>query len=55
LDVGPEQTLPQIVEVTKHEEDLEEAIVAKSFPPMTEDEKMKIEVTRSRLTAWFPI
>ena len=56
LNVTQEEPLPKIMEDKRGEDD---DLVSEADPrelyPATEEEKQKIEVTRGRLTAWFPI
>jgi len=56
LNIGNEEPLPKILEDRRGEDD---ELVSEADPrdlyPATEEEKQKIEVTRGRLSAWFPI
>jgi hypothetical protein len=56
LDIGQEQPLPKIAEVTGVEEDAGDQtdLSIKTFA-VPEEEKPKLEATRDRLTVWFPI
>ncbi len=56
LDIGQEQPLPQIAEVTGCEENDGEATdLSREAFEVPEEEKPVLEATRDRLTAWFPI
>lgn len=56
LDIGQEQPLPQIAEVTGVEEDGDnQTDLSNCEFTVPEEEKPQLEAARDRLTAWFPI
>ena len=55
LNIGSNEPLPRINEVKKEEEDIfSDDDFREKYPPINEVEKEKIEVTRDKLSLWFP-
>lgn len=55
LNIGNSEPLPRIAEDKKGEDDVfSEGDPKERYPPANEVEKQKIEVTRGKLSQWFP-
>ena len=55
LNIGNNEPLPRIVEDKRGEDDVfSEGDPREKYPPANEEEKQKIEVTRVKLSTWFP-
>ena len=54
LNIGPNEPLPRINEVKKEEEDLFSEEDFREKYPQNEEEKVNIDMTREKLSKWFP-
>ncbi len=54
LDIGQEKLLPKILEVARHDEDFDDMLNDR-LEEVTVEEQANLDLTRTRLSAWFPV
>jgi hypothetical protein len=55
LNIGSNKPLPRIAEDKKEDDYMfSEGNPREKYPPANEEERQKIEMTRSKLSMWFP-